>query len=164
MLGNFNLSDAVITSMGRADGIDPRAVELFEKSYRNPRPNSVQRFFSGSPEPLFDIQEWQGCLRVTQRRYGGVMTIQIKDIQGSMDRTHDFDRDFRPIQSHSEFRWQKVATAMIRGKTLPPIEVVKLGDVYFVKDGHHRVSVARALGYKYIDAVVEIWESETNAA
>ena len=55
-------------------------------------------------------------------------------------------------------RWVRVATAMIQGLALPPIDIIQVGDQFFVRDGHHRVSVARALGQVEIEAHVTVWE------
>jgi hypothetical protein len=71
-----------------------------------------------------------------------------------VDRTRDFDRRFRPTSGRSRERWEHVAAAMRRGQAMPPISVYRVGDLHFVRDGHHRVSVARALGLRLIDADV----------
>ena len=56
------------------------------------------------------------------------------------------------------------ATAMLRRVDLPPVELIQVGDDYYVQDGHHRVSAARALGYGYVDAIVVVWEIEAEEA
>ena len=71
----------------------------------------------------------------------------------------DFDAQFRPTQTHSQGRWLSVATARLQGVPLPPVELIQVGDTYFVRDGHHRVSVARALGELDIDAEVRVWRA-----
>jgi hypothetical protein len=84
----------------------------------------------------------------------GVCTIPIERIVGSMARTEDFDRNFAPRQEFTEHRWLSIAKAMYRGIPLPAIELVLMSGRYYVVDGHHRVSAARALGQKFIDAHV----------
>ncbi|HZQ28560.1 MAG TPA: hypothetical protein VFA94_12745 [Acidimicrobiales bacterium] len=97
------------------------------------------------------------ALGPTRQRDRGIATIPLDSIVGSVDRTRDFDQAFRPASSRARMRWEAVAEAMRRGQPLPPISVYRVGDAHFVRDGHHRVSVARALGHKDIDAhVVEI--------
>ena len=86
--------------------------------------------------------------------YGGTKAIPIEQIVGSVDRYRDFDHYFLPKVSHTIDRWAGIRQAGLEGKELPPIQVYKVGDVYFVKDGHHRVSVARNAGQKYIDAEI----------
>ena len=87
----------------------------------------------------------------------GQRTIQVSQIIGTEGRSTDFDARFRPLQRHTRDRWYSVATAMIQGQSLPPIVVIQVGEHYFVRDGHHRVSVARALGQVDIEAKVTIW-------
>jgi hypothetical protein len=87
----------------------------------------------------------------------GVHLIPLDAIVGTVDRRRgEFDRDFRPSTA-VRGRWERIAAARRRGEAMPPIEVYKLGELYFVQDGHHRVSVARALGDTDIDAhVIEV--------
>jgi len=84
----------------------------------------------------------------------GVRTIPLDSIVGSVDRTREFDRSFRPTSQRVRERWEKVALAQRTGKSMPPIQVYRIGELHFVKDGHHRVSVARAQGRPDIDAQV----------
>ena len=99
--------------------------------------------------------------QVTQH-YGGVQSIMIDDIKGSLNRCYDFNANFLPRNTNSRKRWINVATAMFQGIGLPAIKVYHLNGIYFVEDGHHRVSVAKALGYLYIDAVVIEVEASIN--
>ncbi|MBP2476501.1 hypothetical protein JOF53_005373 [Crossiella equi] len=91
--------------------------------------------------------------RESERRLG-LQTIRLESIVGSVDRTRDFDRRFRPTSTRVRERWQRLALAQRRGESIPPIEVYRIGDLHFVNDGHHRVSVAHALGLTTIDAYV----------
>jgi hypothetical protein len=69
----------------------------------------------------------------------------------------DFDRGLRPTSARLRSRWERIAAAQRRGESLPPVSLYKVGDLYFVRDGHHRVSVAKSLGREDIDAyVVEV--------
>ena len=86
--------------------------------------------------------------------YGGVQAIPIKQIVGSVDRYRDFDHYFLPRYHRPLTKWVGVRRARLEGKELPAIEVYKVGDLYFVKDGHHRVSVARDEGQYFIDAEI----------
>jgi hypothetical protein len=95
------------------------------------------------------------------RRFLGLKTIPVEQITGSVGRGRDFDRRFRPLKKHLRDRW---AGAFLRSGTdsWPPISVNKVGETYFVEDGHHRVSVANFLGMVYIQA--EVWEYPARAA
>ncbi|GGS13091.1 MULTISPECIES: ParB N-terminal domain-containing protein [Actinokineospora] len=91
--------------------------------------------------------------RVGERRLG-LRTIDLDSIVGSVDRTRDFDRRFRPTSGRARTRWERLALAQRRGESIPPIEVFRVGDLHFVIDGHHRVSVAHAMNLRTIDAYV----------
>ncbi len=84
----------------------------------------------------------------------GLRSITLDSIVGTVDRTRDFDRGFRPTTPRVRGRWQRIAAAQRRGESFPPISVYRIGDLHFVRDGHHRVSVAKSLGREDIDAYV----------
>jgi hypothetical protein len=83
--------------------------------------------------------------------------VTIAQILGSEGRCGDFDRDFNPLHDHGRERWLRMAAAKRRGSPLPPVDLVQVGNLYFVQDGHHRISVARALGQRHIEARVTVW-------
>ena len=95
-----------------------------------------------------------GSLGVVSEHAEGLQTIPLDAIVGSVDKSGDYDRQFRPRSDLLRERWQRIAVAQRRGESVPPIDVYRVGNMYFVKDGHHRVSVARALGKRTIDAYV----------
>ncbi|HET8757710.1 MAG TPA: hypothetical protein VFM58_16950 [Solirubrobacteraceae bacterium] len=87
----------------------------------------------------------------------GLQVVPLEAIVGSVDRTVDFDRGLRPTSARLRSRWERINAAQRRGEALPPVSLFKVGDLYFVRDGHHRVSVAKSLGRTDIDAyVVEV--------
>src|SRR5687768_10824515 len=86
--------------------------------------------------------------------YLGTKVIPLDAIVGSVDKVRDFDRRFRPTSGRSRERWERLSRASRTGEVIPPIDVYQVGDVYFVRDGHHRVSVARSLRLKVIEASV----------
>ena len=85
----------------------------------------------------------------------GLQVVPLEKIVGSVDRTVDFDRGLRPTSARLRSRWERINAAQRRGEALPPVSLYKIGDLYFVRDGHHRVSVARARGAATIDATIE---------
>lgn len=103
---------------------------------------------------MLPFDEVVAALGRTGERRLGLQVITLDSIVGSVDRTREFDRRFRPTSGHLRERWQRLALAQRRGESIPPIEVYRVGDMHFVLDGHHRVSVAHALGLKTIDAYV----------
>jgi hypothetical protein len=84
----------------------------------------------------------------------GLTVVPLDAIVGSVDRGRDYDRRFRPTSGRTRGRWEQIAAAARRGESFPPIDLLRVGELYFVRDGHHRVSVARALGRGDIDAYV----------
>jgi len=80
--------------------------------------------------------------------------VPLNQIVGTEGRSKDFDRDFFPLQTHSRERWISVAAARRTGVALPLVELVWARDGYYVRDGHHRISVARAMGQVAIEALV----------
>jgi hypothetical protein len=95
----------------------------------------------------------QALGQIGERRLGQEV-ITLDSIVGTVDRSREFDRRFRPTTQRVRPRWERIAVAQRRGEGMPPIDVYRIGDMHFVKDGHHRVSVARALGHKDINAYV----------
>lgn len=89
-------------------------------------------------------------------RFGGTKVIALDSIIGSVDKFRDFDRRFRPTSGRSRERWERLARASRKGEEIPPIEVYRVGEFHFVRDGHHRVSVARSLGVSKIEARVTV--------
>ena len=90
---------------------------------------------------------------VSEHRVGPAV-VSLDAIVGSVDRAREFDRSFRPTSGRVRSRWEHIAAATRRGESMPPVDLVRIGEIYFVRDGHHRVSVAHALGHPDIDAYV----------
>ena len=84
----------------------------------------------------------------------GLQTIRLDSVVGTVDSNRDFDRFFRPTSGRVRERWERLALAQARGEAIPPIDVYRIGELHFVKDGHHRVSIAIAQGQTVIDAYV----------
>ena len=90
--------------------------------------------------------------------------MPINRIKGSEGRSGDFDCDFNPLHTRTRDRWMSIAITRSQGDTLPLVELVQLSDDYFVRDGHHRISVARAFGEESVDAIVIVLEFEPVSA
>jgi hypothetical protein len=112
---------------------------------------------TGRSRCLFDLASVEANGTVDARCEAGLRAVPLEQIRGSEGRTDDFDRDFHPLQEHTRSRWLSVAAAGRRGQALPPVDLIQVGDVYFVRDGHHRISVACTIGQKAIDAKVIVW-------
>ncbi len=110
--------------------------------------------FTGQSTQLLSYDEVREKLKIQGGSERGLQDIPIDKIVGSVGRYTDFTREFLPRQGVDEQRWARVLAAASDLAGLPPIEVYKIGDAYFVKDGNHRVSVARQLGATHIQAYV----------
>ena len=112
---------------------------------------------SATYDVLLPFDEVVAALGRRGERDLGLQVIEVDSIVGSVDRSTGFDRLFRPTSDEAERRFARIDVALRRGAEMPPIEVYRVGDVHFVIDGHHRVAVARALGWTTINAhVVEV--------
>jgi len=103
---------------------------------------------------VLPYEEVIDALGFVGERAVGVKVVPLDAIVGSVDRGRDYDRRFRPTSGRTRGRWEHIAAAARRGESFPPVDLLRVGDLYFVRDGHHRVSVARALGRTDIDAYV----------
>jgi hypothetical protein len=126
----------------------------FERARRKAFFNDLMSTLSGKPNWLLSFEEVRSAVPIKGQFYGGVHQVPISAIVGSVDRYHDFDRKFLPTQTHTRPRWESVDRATLTDVILPPIQLYKVGNIYFVKDGNHRVSVAKEKGAEYIDAEI----------
>ena len=94
------------------------------------------------------------ALGIEGERALGLKTIRLSTVVGTVDSRRDFDRRFRPTSARVRERWERLALAQRRGAPIPPIDVYRVGELHFVRDGHHRVSIALATGQTTIDAYV----------
>lgn len=112
----------------------------------------------GRPNDLLSFQDVKDTMRLYNRIDKGLQYIELDQIVGSVGRTHDFSREFYPRDSVSEARWERVSRLFYEAG-LPPIEVYKVSNIYFVLDGHHRVSVCRSYKTEFIEAYVTEFHS-----
>jgi len=131
---------------------------LYARARNRARRRQLWSALTGRSDHLLSLAEIEAVGPLSARCYAGTQTVPIRHIRGSQGRVRDFDRDFYPLRDHNKDRWLSVAEARQRGKSLPPVELIQVGEVYFVQDGHHRISVARALGQQDIEAQVTIWQ------
>jgi hypothetical protein len=134
------------------------AAELYRRARSQGRRGRFSSALGRDSGRLFDLAEVEANCPVHGRFHAGVRSVPLEQIQGSEGRSHDFDRSFRPLQNHTKDRWVGIAVAHSRGRVLPLVDLIQVGDVFFVRDGHHRVSVAQALGQVAIDAEVTVWQ------
>lgn len=134
-----------------------RASEDFDRSYRGRFWRKLNAWLTGKSNELLPYDVVREQIPFDGQHDLGMHTIPVNKIIGSVGRYRDFDRAFFPTQETTSARWINIRKAHYHAIELPPIDVYKIGEVYFVRDGNHRVSVARERKQAYIEAhVIEI--------
>lgn len=134
--------------------VNRAAQQHFQEARRKAQLAAIIGLLRGEPSDMISFEEVRARLNVRGQRYLGYQTVKLDAIIGSEGRYDDFDRHFLPRSDSLKTRWSRIDQAMQDSIVLPPIDLYKIGNVYFVRDGNHRVSVARQLGAAYIDAQV----------
>lgn len=131
---------------------------LFAPCRKRARRGQFWSRLTGRSRALYALQDVRATCTLKAEYDGGIRSVPIRQIRGSEGRSRYFDCDFNPLYDQARSRWLNIARARQQGKDLPPVVLVQVGDIYFVRDGHHRISVARALGQLDIEARVTVWE------
>jgi hypothetical protein len=129
----------------------------FSKARRRHRLSDLANRLRREPDDIDVILPFDEVVEALGRRgerRRGLQTIELDSIVGTVDRSREFDRSFRPTSRRVRRRWEGIAKAMRRSEPMPPIDVYRVGELHFVVDGHHRVSVARQLRLEVIEANV----------
>ncbi len=145
-----------------SDEFNNQAQADFQRARFKAFMNRVWGALSGRPATLLSYDEIKEKLHVGGPIYRGVRTVRVDQIAGSLNRYHEFDRVFLPMSDQLAARWTSVNRAFYQEISLPPVVLYKVGQVYFVVDGHHRVSVAREQGQIYIEAEVRECATRVN--
>jgi hypothetical protein len=122
--------------------------------------SNIFSLMSTENDELLSLNDVRTLMRSNSLTYKGVMPIKLANIVGSEGRYRDFNRRFLPKHTHLRERWQNIDKAHYAQKSLPPIQVYEIGGLYFVRDGNHRVSVAKSQNVEFIDAEVTSLNSE----
>jgi len=156
-------SPATTTESERFEAVQEaraQATSLFWNAYYGEKWNRFWSWLVHRDNHLQTLAQESEQAPVIARHYSGIKTVPLNRINCSEGRSKDFDAKFRPASAHNKNRWIGLAAAREMGKSLPPIDLIQVGDSYCVRDGHHRLSVARVFGQQEIDAEVTIWEAE----
>jgi len=145
-----------------SDILSSRVQADYQRVRRKAFFNRVWSILSGQPTNLLSYDVVKEKLHIGGPIYRGMKTVRLDQIAGSLNRYHEFDRAFLPTQDETAPRWQRVNRAFYEDISLPPVVLYKVGEVYFVVDGHHRVSVAREQGQEFIDAEVRECATRVN--
>jgi hypothetical protein len=134
--------------------------EDFEKAKSRGRIQSILSSLVRKNSDLLSLYAVTELIKPKNETYRGMQTIPVKNIIGSEGRYQDFSLAFYPKKELLRARWRSIDLATKKYVILPPISVYKLGEWYFVRDGNHRVSVAKTQGVEFIDAEVVELDSE----
>ena len=136
---------------------DHLALQDFKRAVRQAFWRDLLSWLTRKSNNLLSFDQIRQDLPTKGQYYLGLQVVPLNRIVGSVDRHRDFDRAFLPRYPHLQNRWISIHKAYYEHVSLPPVKLVKMGEVYFVRDGHHRVSVACAWGQDFIDAnVIEV--------
>ena len=113
---------------------------------------------------MLSFDDVRRALWANNRRYLGTRVVEVEKIFGSVGRRRDFDRAFLPARASVGERWKRIDRAFHRGEDLPPVDLYRIREAYFVLDGHHRVSVARSHGVPTVEAKVTEFRPRLPAA
>jgi len=139
------MDNTIITSMASSD---------FSRARGKAMLSQLQNFLNIDRDRLLSFHDVKDIIKPKSEVYMGNRTIPIELIAGSEGRYHDFNKYFLPRKEHLRHRWQRVDEAHLKDIILPPIRLYEIGGIYFVRDGNHRVSVAKMQNVEYIDAEV----------
>ena len=138
----------------------PEAESDFARARNKALFNEIQHLLTPEEAAMISLKAVRNLIKTQSETYIGMKVIPINKIVGSEGRYKDFDNQFFPKRSIIRERWEHVDEAVIKDIVLPPIKVYELGGLYFVRDGNHRVSVAKAKGVEFIDAEVVSLQTE----
>jgi len=144
----------------REDIYTQRSIDDFYKARNKALFNDLQHFLVPDESKLLSFSEIKKMLKPQNEVYMGMKAVPVKDIVGSEGRYHDFDNHFFPRNMHLKNRWTSIDKAHLKNIILPPIVLYEISGLYFVRDGNHRVSVAKAQGVEMIDAEIVSLQSE----
>ena len=148
--------------MVEIDSVIQQASSDFSRARGKAVLSQIQYFLNTDRNRLLSFNDVKDILKPRNEVYRGNQVVPIKQIAGSEGRYHDFNKYFLPKKEHLRHRWQRVDAAHIKDIILPPIQLYEIGGVYFVRDGNHRVSVAKTQGVEFIDAEVISLATEIN--
>lgn len=137
-----------------------QAEDDFNKARNKAIFNEIQNFMNPDRRRLLSFHDVKKILKPKNEVYIGMKTVPIKKIVGSEGRYQDFDNHFLPRTRNLKQRWERVDEAHLTDIILPPILLYEIGGLYFVRDGNHRVSVAKMQGVEFIDAEVIALQTE----
>jgi hypothetical protein len=126
------------------------AAFLFDMAYGRAVRRHIWAKLTGRKNELRSLSHY--AIGKQMHRSAAVLSVPLDQIVGSESRTKDFDAEFNPLRQHNRERWAGLLAALWSGIPLPPVELIQVGNEFFVRDGHHRISIAKATGQLEIEA------------
>src|SRR5512136_2185415 len=131
-----------------------QAVRLFWQATKTGWWQRAWAWLTRRPTKLLELDVTLCCQPVQNIHYAGIHPVKIDCIKGTQGKSELFDTAFYPVKEITRSRWVSVAREKLRGHELPPVELMDVEGVCYVRDGHHRISVARSLGQDFIEAEI----------
>jgi uncharacterized ParB-like nuclease family protein len=152
MFANLEFTQNNTTSSKPAEyEVRLEAVKFFNHAYQRGQRGQLWSKISGKQNHLETLSTAPVS---SQHASSKVVSVPIQQIKGTLGRNSDFDASFNPLKEGCRTRWINVYTAFRKSVSLPPVELVKVDNAYYVRDGHHRISVLKAFGQETIDAQI----------
>ncbi len=154
MFNTLEMSAITHNGFGQHNPLADRyeASAAFERALRRGQGRALRQRLLGRESHLRHLPAADANTARRPAREAAVVNVPLSQIVGSEGRVGDFDSVFNPLNDNTRDRWIGIAVARRRGDTLPPVELIQARDGYYVRDGHHRISVARSAGQQEIEA------------
>jgi len=134
-----------------------RALALFNQARYAATLGKFKSMLLRSKTELLDLGDIP-MKNISSQHYSGIKAVKLDQICGTSGRVSDFDSNLNPLSDHIRDRWMSIAMVRFNNEPLPAVKLIQVGNCYYIRDGHHRISVARTLGEYAIDAEVITWE------
>ena len=144
----------MLESLNSAQIPTEQAVRLFWRATQSGWLQRLWAWITRRPRKLLELDVTLCCKPVQNIHYAGLHSVNIDCIKGTEGKSDVFDTAFFPVKEITRSRWVSIAREKLRGHELPPVELVDVDGVCYVRDGHHRISVARSLGQDFIEAEI----------
>jgi hypothetical protein len=149
-----NYRSTELPTVGTGQSLLERALYLFRSQKNQGFLRRLWMFLTRRSACLRSFDESVVGARIENSHFAGTRPVPIDKIRGSLGKAGEFDDQFHPTREEDRSRWLGVAIARLSGRDLPAVDLIELDGFYYVRDGHHRILVAQALGQQYIDAEI----------
>jgi hypothetical protein len=140
-----------------------KAITLYNLTFAEASWKALLARLVGRDTALPTLAERWGNRPGSESFYAGIEPVAAARITGSENRARDFDTAFRPLHTRTKDRWVGIAIAFLMDEILPPVSLIRIAGQYYVRDGHHRISVACALGQDHVDAEIIAFDLQDSA-